>query len=127
MRHLSKDGAKLQQKFELCNNMTQKIAQNLAYIKKKQYLCTRKGFQIPFPLVADGVINTVTYRRLLTLFATNPNLRKSSYQVVAATMNVPWVCIIHIHARGVWLGVYIGRGLRLFFYLVKGLRSPGLA
>jgi hypothetical protein len=43
--------------------MTQKIAQNLAYIKKKQYLCSRKGFQIPFPPVADGVINTVTYRR----------------------------------------------------------------
>jgi len=40
-----------------------KIAQNLAYIKKKQYLCSRKGFQIPFPPVADGVINTVTYRR----------------------------------------------------------------
>ena len=107
--------------------MTQKIAQNLAYIKKKQYLCTRKGFQIPFPLVTDGVINTVTYRRLLTLFATNPNLRKSSYQVVAATMNVPWVCIIHIHARSGCGWVYIGRGLRLFFYLVKGLRSPGLA
>ena len=127
MRHLSKDGAKLQQKFELCNNMTQNIAQNLAYIKKKQYLCTGKGFQIPFPPVADGVINTVTYRRLLTLFATNPNLRKSSYQVVAATMNVPWVCIIHIHARKGVVGCIYGRGFRLFFYLVKGLRSPGLA
>ena len=33
---------KIIQKFELCNKMTQKIAQNLAYIQKKQYLCSRK-------------------------------------------------------------------------------------
>ncbi len=27
--------------------------------------------------------------------------------------------MIHFHARGVWLGVYIGRGLRLFFYRLR--------
>ena len=31
----------------------------------------------------------------------------------------PWICMIHFHARGVWLGVYIGRGLRLFFYRLR--------
>lgn len=36
---------KIIQKFELCNKMTQKIAQNLAYIQKKQYLCSRKSFE----------------------------------------------------------------------------------
>ena len=67
-------------------------------------------------------------RRLLTLFATNRNLRNISYTVQTATMNV----LVGMYnpcprpARGGRV-VYIGRGLRLFFYCVKGLRSPEVA
>ena len=49
MRHLSKDSAKLQQKFELCNNMTQKNSPKSCIYQKKAVPLHPQRFSNTFP------------------------------------------------------------------------------